>query len=65
MSFNGFCPIATKYVTIGQVKFYGGPDAGLGTESGAGPKILEILKFDELTDFDVFSDVNDVDIKYD
>ena len=34
MSFNKFCPTATKYVTIGQIKFYGGPDAGL----GAGPR---------------------------
>ena len=38
------------------------PDLG---GPGAGPKNFEILKFDELTDFDVFSDVNGVDIKYD
>ena len=61
MSFNGFCPTATKYVTIGQIKFYDGPDAGL----GAGPKNFEILKFDDLTDFKVFSVMNGVDIKYD
>ena len=34
MSFNKFCPTATKYVTIGQIKFYGGPDARL----SAGPR---------------------------
>ena len=54
MSFNRFCPTATKYVTIGQIKFCGGPGAGLGAEPGAGPKNFEILKFDDLTDFKVF-----------
>ena len=34
MSFNKFCQTATKYVTIGQIKFYDGPDAGL----SAGPR---------------------------
>ena len=65
MSFNKFCPTATKYVTIGQIKFYGGPDAGLGTGPGAGPKNFEILKFNDLTDFKVFSVINGIDIKYD
>ena len=37
----------------------------LGAGPGARPKNFEILKFDELTDFDVFSDVNGVDLKYD
>ena len=31
MSFNGFCPTATGYVAMGQIKFYGGAGAGLGT----------------------------------
>ena len=67
MSFNKFCPTATKYVTIGQIKFYDGPDAGLsaGAGPGAGPKNFEILKFDDLTDFKVFCVINGVDIKYD
>ena len=70
MSFNKFCPTATKYVTIGQIKFYDGPDAGLGADLGAGPgagpkKNFEILKFDDLTDFKVFSVINGIDIKYD
>ena len=65
MSFNRFCPTATKYVTIGQIKFYGDLDAGLGTGPGAGPKNFEIFKFDDLTDFKVFSVMNGVDIKYD
>ena len=39
------------------------PDLGAGP--GTRPKNFEILKFDELTDSDVFSDVNGVDIKYD
>ena len=37
----------------------------LGTGPGAGPKNFEILKFDDLTDFKVFSVKNGVDIKYD
>ena len=37
----------------------------LGTGPGAGPKNFEILKFDNLTDFNVFSDMNDVGVKYD
>ena len=65
MSFNKFCPTATKYVTIGQIKFYDGPDAGLGAGPGAGPKNFEILKFDDLTDFKVFCVINGIDIKYD
>ena len=65
MSFNKFCPTATKCVTIGQIKFYGGPDAGLDAGPGAGPKNFEILKFDDLTDFKVFSVINGIDIKYD
>ena len=32
---------------------------------GAGPKNFEILKFDDLTDFEVFSDMNGVGVKYD
>ena len=39
------------------------PDIGGGP--GAGPKNFEILKFDDLTDFKVFSVMNGVDIKYD
>ena len=65
MSFNKFCPTATKYVTIGQIKFYDGPNARLGAGPGAGPKNFEILKFDDLTDFKVFCVINGVDIKYD
>ena len=34
MSFNGFCPTATGYVAVGQIKIYGGAGAGL----GAGPR---------------------------
>ena len=56
MSFNGFCPTATGYVAMGQIKIYVGAGAGL----GAGPKIYEILKFDELWIFSVFSNVNDI-----
>ena len=37
----------------------------LGAGPGAGPKNFEILKFDDLTDFKVFSVINDIDIKYD
>ena len=32
---------------------------------GAGPKNSEILKFDDLTVFKVFSDMNGVDVKFD
>ena len=39
------------------------PDLGAGP--GARPKNFEILKFDDLTDFKVFSVINDIDIKYD
>ena len=31
MSFNGFCPTATGYVAMGQIKIYVGARAGLGT----------------------------------
>ena len=31
---------------------------------GAGPKKLEILKFDDLTVFKVFGDMNGVGVKY-
>ena len=31
MSFNKFCPTATEYVAIGEIKFYDGPGAGLDT----------------------------------
>ena len=31
---------------------------------GAGPKNFEILKFDDLTVFKVFSDMNGVDVKF-
>ena len=41
------------------------PAPGLGAGPGAGPKNFEILKFDELTDFKVFSVINGIDIKYD
>ena len=37
----------------------------LGAGPGAGPKNFEILKFDDLTDFKVFSVINGVHIKYD
>ena len=30
MSFNGFCPTATGYVAMGQIKIYVGARAGLG-----------------------------------
>ena len=36
-----------------------------GAGPGARPKNFEILKFDDLTDFKVFSDMNGVDVKYD
>ena len=39
------------------------PDLSAGP--GAGPKNFEILKFDDLTDFKVFSVINGIDIKYD
>ena len=39
------------------------PDLGAGP--GARPKNFEILKFDDLIDFNVFSDMNSVGIKYD
>ena len=32
---------------------------------GAGPKIIEILKFGDLIDFNVFSDMNGVSVKCD
>ena len=35
---------------------YAGPSAG--------PKNYEILKFDDLTDFNVFSDINRVGVKF-
>ena len=43
------------------------PDSALnfGAGPGAGPKNFEILKFDNLTDFNVFSDMNGVGVKYD
>ena len=43
------------------------PDSApnFGAEPGARPKNFEILKFDNLTDFKVFSVMNGVDIKYD
>ena len=43
------------------------PDSApnFGAGPGAGPKIIETLKFDDLTDFDVFSDMNGVSVKYD
>ena len=37
----------------------------LGARPGARPKNFEILKFDDLTDFKVFSVINGIDIKYD
>ena len=36
-----------------------------GARPGARPKNFEILKFDDLTDFKVFSDMNGVGVKYD
>ena len=60
MSFNRFCPTATKNVTVGQIKFCDGPGAG----PGAGPKNFEILKFDDLAVFKVFGDMNGVGVKY-
>ena len=39
------------------------PNFGAGP--GAGPKNFEILKFDNLSDFNVFSDMNGVGVKYD
>ena len=67
MSFNGFCPTATnKILWWSRCQTRCQTSAlDLGAGPGAGPKNFEILKFDELTDFDVFSDVNGVDIKYD
>ena len=64
MSFNRFCPTATKNVTVGQIKFCGGPGAGLCAGPGVGPKSFEILKFDDLTVFKVFGDMNGVGVKY-
>ena len=37
----------------------------LGAAPGAGPNNFEILKFDDLADFKVFSIINSIDIKYD
>ena len=45
---------------MGQIKFFGGP----GAEPGARPKSFEILKFDDLTVFKVFGDMNGVGVKY-
>ena len=45
---------------MGQIKFCDGP----GARPGAGPKNFEILKFDDLTVFKVFSDMNGVDVKF-
>ena len=45
MSFNGFCPTATGYVAMGQIKFYGGAGAGLGT--GLRPDLAPDQKFME------------------
>ena len=59
-SFNGFCPTATGYVAMGQIKIYGGAGAGLGARPCTGPKIYGILKFDELRIFSVFSNVNGI-----
>ena len=39
------------------------PEIGAGP--GARPKNFEILKFDDLADFKVFSVINAIDIKYD
>ena len=36
-----------------------------GARPGTGPKNFEILKFDDLTVFEVFSDMNGVGVKYD
>ena len=43
------------------------PDSVLnfGAGPGARPEIFEILKFDDLTVFKVFSDMNGVGVKYD
>ena len=43
------------------------PDSApvIGARPGARPKNFEILKFDDLTDFKVFSVMNGVGIKYD
>ena len=60
MSFNGFCPTATGNVAMGQIKIYVGARARLGAGPCAGPKIYEILKFDELWIFSVFSNMNGV-----
>ena len=69
MSFNRFCPTATKNVTVGQIKFYGGPGAGLSAElwcrTWCRTKNFEILKFDNLKVFKVFGDMNGVGVKYD
>ena len=65
MSFNRFCPSATKKVTVGQIKFCDGPGAGLGTGLRyRTQKNFEILKFDDLTVFKVFSDMNGVNVKF-
>ena len=45
---------------MGQIKIYGGAGAGLGAGPCARPKIYEILKFDELRIFSVFSNVNGI-----
>ena len=43
------------------------PDSVLNLSAGPGarPKNFEMLKFDDLTVFKVFGDMNGVDVKYD
>ena len=60
MSFNGFCPTATGYVAMGQIKIYNGAGARLDAGPCAGPKNYEILKFDELQVFSVFDGMNGI-----
>ena len=57
-----------KKVTVGQIKFYDGPGAGLGAElrcrTWCQTKNYEILKFGNLTVFKVFSDMDGVNVKF-
>ena len=49
---------------MGQIKFCDGPGAELGAGLWCRTKKFKKLKFDDLTVFKVFSDMNGVDVKF-